>query len=113
MTTEEMVTEVKKNLNITGIERDIDIKDICQTVLNYCNLTDLPLELEQFIRKKVKSIINYEVENGTTNVFDIKSVSVGDTSYTYNVDSNLSKETIYGLSISDKNTLKQFRRIRR
>lgn len=113
MTIEEMLIEVKKNLNITGEERDLHIKDICQEALNYCNLSELPLEIEPFIRKKLKTIINYETENGTTNVFDIKSVSAGDTSYTYNVDSNFSKETIYGLSKADKNTLKQFRRLRR
>jgi hypothetical protein len=84
-----------------------------QEVLNYCNLKELPDELEPFIRKKVQTILNYEAENGTNTVFDVKSIKEGGVSITYNVDNEFSKETIYGLSDRDKKMLQQFRRTRK
>nr|WP_272879136.1 DNA-packaging protein [Clostridium sp. Cult2] len=100
-------------MNIVDDTKDLTIKDVIQDALNYCNLKELPIELEPYVRKKVKSIIDYEAENGTTSVFDIKSIKEGDTSITYNVDDKTSKETIYGLSDRDKKTLQQFRRTRK
>ena len=111
--TTELVELVKTNLKIADTTKDLIIKDVIQDALNYCNLTELPVEVEPFIRKKVQSIINYEAENGTTSVFDIKSVKEGDTSITYNVDDKTSKETIYGLSDRDKKSLQQYRRTRK
>lgn len=110
MTTDEIKTLVKSNLKLEDETKDLIIADVIQEVLNYCNLTEPPKELEPFIRKKVQSIVNYELENGTTSVFDIKSIKEGDTSITYN--ENLTKETIYGLSKEDKTTLRRFRRLR-
>lgn len=89
------------------------ISDVIQDAMNYCNRTELPDELEPFVRKKVKAIINYETENGTGSVFDVKSIKEDDTSITYNVDSETSKDTIYGLSAKDKEVLRKFRRMRR
>lgn len=109
----ELIIKVKENLVISDTTKDLIINDTIQEAMNYCNLTELPAELEPFIRKKVKSIINYEAENGTTSVFDVKSIKEGDTSITYNVDDKASKETIYGLSDRDKKTLQQFRRTRK
>lgn len=113
MSKEDFIAEVKKNLKIEDDTKDLIISDAIQEVMNYCNLIELPFELEPFIRKKTQSIINYESENGTTSVFDVKSVKEGDTSITYNVDENFSKETIYGLSDKDKKSLQQFRRTRK
>lgn len=113
MLIDELIIKVKENLKIIDNTKDLMIKDIIQDTLNYCNLKELPIELEPFIRKKVQSIINYESENGTTSVFDIKSIKEGDTSITYNVDDKNSKETIYGLSASNKKALQSFRRIRK
>jgi hypothetical protein len=110
---EEIVLKVRENLNLTESTNDLIIRDTVQEVLNYCNLTECPIELEPFIRKKVRTIINYESENGTTSVFDVKSIREGDTSITYNVDENTSKETVYGLSKEDKKRLQSFRRVRR
>jgi len=111
--TDEIVALVKTNLVITDITKDLIIKDVIQDVLNYCNLTELPVEAESYIRKKVNSIINYEAENGTNAVFDIKSISEGDTTITYNVSDKITKETIYGLSDKDKKVLQIFRRTRK
>lgn len=113
MTIEEMIVLVTTNLSCPDATKELVIKDVIQDVLNYCNLAEPPIELEPFIRKKVKSIINYEEENGTNTVFDVKSIKEGDTSITYNVDDKISKETIYGLSIGDKKALQLFRRTRK
>lgn len=112
MTTNELKAKVKENLKIADDTKDLTISDVIQEVMNYCNLTELPEVLEPFIRKKVQTIINYELENGTASVFDVKSIKEGDTSTTYNTD-EVSKETVYGLSINDKKCLQSFRRTRR
>lgn len=113
MLTDELITLVKTNLNISDTTKNLIIKDAIQDALNYCNLTELPIEAELYIRKKVKSIMNYETENETGSVFDIKTIKEGDTSITYNVDESTSKDTIYGLSDKDKASLKAFRRTRK
>lgn len=112
MTAEEIKTKVKENLKIEDDSKDLIISDVIREVINYCNIKELLEALEPFIRQKVQLIINYEKENGTDSVFDIKSIKEGDTSITYNTD-EVSRETIYGLSDSDKKALQQFRRLRR
>lgn len=112
MTRDEMIAKVKENLKIDNDEKDLIISDVIQEVISYCNLKDLPEEIEPFIRKKVKTIMYYEKENGTEAVFDVKSIKEGDTSITYNTD-EVSRETIYGLSDKDKQVLMQYRRMRR
>lgn len=112
MLTNELIAKVKEHLDIQGTSRDLTISDVIQDAMNYCNLLELPEELEPFIRKKVQGIINYEAENGTGNVFDVASIKEGDTSITYKVDANSSKETVYGLSNEDKKRLQSFRRLR-
>jgi len=112
MLKEELRELVKSNLKIDDDAKDLLIDDVIQEVLNYCNLKEPPKEIEPFIRKKVKTIMAYEKENGSDSVFDIKSIKEGDTSITYNTD-EVSRETIYGLSDSDKKALQQFRRLRR
>jgi len=111
--TVELIALVKTNLNIPDTTKDLIIKDVIQDALNYCNLAELPVEAESYIRKKVKSIISYETQYGVNMVFDIKSISVGDTSTTFNIGDEVSKETIYGLSIKDKSSLNAFRRTRK
>lgn len=112
MLKDELKELVKFNLMIGDNAKDLLIDDVIQEVLNYCNLKEPPEELEPFIRKKVKTILDYEKEYGSNNVFDVVSIKEGDTSITYNTD-QISKETIYGLSDSDKKTLQQFRRLRK
>ncbi len=107
-----MLARVKEKLMIVNDEKDLIISDVIQDVLNYCNRKEPPEALEPFIRKKVQAIINYEKENGTDTVFDVKSIKEGDTSTTYNVE-QVSRETIYGLSDKDKAALRLFRRLRK
>jgi len=108
-----MLALVKQNLGIQDNDKDLIILDAIQDALNYCNLKELPEETEIYIRKKAKSIIDYEKEHGSDAVFDVKSIREGDTAITYNVDDKISKETIYGLSKEDKRNLQQFRRLRK
>ncbi len=112
MPIEEMLEIVKQNLKIEDDSKDLIITDVIQECLNYCNLKEPPAELESFIRRKVKTILDYEAETGGNAVFDVKSIKEGDTSITYNTD-EVSRETIYGLSDQDKKTLARFRRLRR
>lgn len=111
MSREEFIVKVKENLRIDDDSKDLMISDFLQDVLNYTNLIEIPIDLEPFIRKKIKGIMDYEAENGTDSVFDVKSIKEGDTSITYNED--VSKQTVYGLSKDDKKRLQEFRRRRR
>jgi hypothetical protein len=112
MPIEEMLEIVKQNLKITDNSKDLIITDVIRECLSFCNLKEPPAELEPFIRRKVKTILDYEAENGANAVFDVKSIKEGDTSITYNTD-EVSRETIYGLSEKDKQALMRFRRLRR
>ncbi|UZQ86028.1 hypothetical protein ODU73_000422 [Thermoclostridium stercorarium] len=64
MPIEEMLVKVKGNLKIEDDSMDLLITDVIQECLNYCNLTEPPVELEPFIRRKVKTIMDYEAETG-------------------------------------------------
>ena len=112
MPIEEMLESVKQNLKIEDDSKDLLIEDVIRECLSYCNLKEPPAELEPFIRRKVKAIIDYEAETGGNTVFDVTSIKEGDTSITYNTD-EVSRETIYGLSEKDKQALMRFRRLRR
>lgn len=112
MSIEEMLALVKERLKIEDDSKDLLIIDVIRECLSYCNLKEPPAELEPFIRRKVKAIIDYEAETGGNTVFDVTSIKEGDTSITYNTD-EVSRETIYGLSEKDKQALMRFRRLRR
>lgn len=112
MSIEEMLAKVKSNLKIEGDDKDLIITDVIRECLNYCNLKEPSAELEPFIRRKVKAIIDYEAETGGSSVFDVTSIKEGDTSITYNTD-EVSRESIYGLSDQDKRILAHYRRLRR
>jgi hypothetical protein len=112
MTLEELKDLVKINLGIQESDKDLIILDVIQECLSYCNLKEPPAELEPFVRRKIKTILDYEAETGGNTVFDVTSIKEGDTSITYNTD-EISRETIYGLSDKDKRVLSQYRRLRR
>ena len=112
MPIEEMLELVKQNLKIEDDSKDLLIEDVIRECLSFCNLEEPPVELEPFIRRKVKNILDYEAENGENAVFDVKTIKEGDTSITYNTD-EVSRETIYGLSDQDKRILARYRRLRR
>ena len=114
----ELEEAIKKNLSIEG--DNLVIIDAITLSLEYCNLSDdnIPPNIEPVIRRKVKSIIEYEAKLSSNpmlnaSVYDVKSISEGDSSISYNVDANNSKESIYDLSDADKRALRKFRRLRR
>ena len=113
MSNDEMIALVKTNLGLTDDTKDLIISDVIQNALNHCNLKELPAEAEPYIRRKTRTVINYEVENGTGAASDVKSIREGDTTITYNVDDSFSIETVYGLSPKDKQALQAFRRTRK
>lgn len=114
----ELKAAIKGNLKVD--DKDLIISDVIILSAEYCNLdTDyLPDNIEPVIRRKVKSIIDYEAKLSanpmlSASIFDVKSVSEGDSSISYNVDDNNSKENIYDLTDADKRALRKFRRLRR
>lgn len=111
MTLTGMIELVKENLKIMDSGRDLLMSDLIREVMEYCNLTELPAELEPFIRRKIKTVIDYEAEFGNKAVFDVKAVKEGDTQVTYADETSL--KHIYGLSAGDKQLLSRYRRLRR
>ena len=122
MTTEEMRTLVKRNLDIadafeadtdiTDASKDLIISDVITKAQAYCNIVDLPDAMEPFIRKKVRNLIGYEAVNGSGYAPEITSIHEGDGSLTFATGGSFSREGIYGLSEEDKRDLRQFRRLR-
>lgn len=104
---------VKNRLNITDSSKDLLINDICVNALNYMNLFELPDELEPFIRGKVQRVLNYEAEFGSVTSLDVVSQTEGKCSWTYNIDDNNNRDSVYGFSSSDFAALRRFRRCRR
>ena len=113
MTESEMVVLVKKNLNLEDDARDLTISDIVLMVRNYCNLPadQLHAELEPFIRRKVKGIMDYEAVRGPGFNPEVASIKEGDGSITFAQTDGNTRASIYGLSASDKSVLRRFRRL--
>ena len=118
MTKSEMITSIKEKLNITNNSRDILIDDIILLSLGYCNIrsSELPDGIEPIIRRKIKTIIDYEIKIEASpllnSAYEVKSLTEGDSSVTFNVTNDNSRDTIYDLSTTDKRALRKFRRLR-
>lgn len=113
MTKDEMFLLVKRNASIEVNIKDSIISDFIISVLEYCNRTDLPENIEPFIRKKIKGIIAYEdkAENGLLNP-NITSIREGDESISYHISEADTKDGIYGFTKEDKAYLSKFRKVR-
>lgn len=111
MTVQETLQKIKQELEINDDSKDMIIMDVLADILNYCNLKELPIGLHPYARKKVQGIIDYESNFGLVEGLDLKSIKIGDASVS--VESNASKNEIYGLSDGDKKYLRMFRRTRR
>lgn len=114
----ELEEAIKMNLGIQ--DKNLVISDAITLSLEYCNLSDdnIPPNIEPVIRRKAKSIIEYEAKLSANpmlnaSIYDVKSISEGDSSISYNVDDNNSKESIYDITEADKRALRKFRRLRR
>lgn len=108
MTDNEMIELVRKNL---GREvEDIVVSDVIVASKVYCNIKEVPKEMEPFIRKKVKMVLEYEAASDGS-IFDVASIKEGDTSISYS--SNITRDTVYGLSDADKKVLREWRVMKR
>lgn len=114
MTASEMKETIKNNLGIRDDTRDLLVSDVTLTICDYCNLNQqcIPDILEPVIRKKVKSIIDYEVSNGEGYHPEVASMKEGDGSITWAQTDGNTKASIYGLSEADKQALRRHRRLR-
>lgn len=113
MTIVEATAKIKSNLHIMDTSRDMLISDILQNILNYCNLAEIPEELETFICAKVKRVMDYEAEFGSGNTIDVVSQTEGNCSWTFSTDENNTIDSVYGFSKSDFSRLKLFRKTRK
>ena len=114
MTFSEMLETVEKNLELAAGEHKLLISDVIRMVCDYCNLSEncIPDILEPGSRKKVKGILDYEEANGTGYHPEVASIKEGDGSITWVQTDGNTKESIYGLSSSDKAALRRHRRLR-
>lgn len=113
MTESEVFELVKQNLNLRTEDHDLKIHDVVSEVRSYCNLPadQLPAELEPFIRRKVKGMIDYEAVKGTGFNPEVASLKEGEGSITFAQTDGNTRASIYGMSASDKSVLRRFRRL--
>ncbi|WP_346930276.1 phage head-tail connector protein [Clostridium sp.] len=111
------MTQLEKLKKLLGISLDDDSKDfslefisenVQETVKNYCNITEIPKELETFIQAKVVSIFRYE----SNEYKGVKSISEGDTKIDFAIENNGADNLTYSLNDSDKKILRNFRKIK-
>lgn len=114
MTVSEMADKIKDNLGIMDDTRDLLISDIITEIRDYCNLyqDQIPDDLEPFIRKKARGIMDYEAAKGTGYNPEVASIKEGDGSITWAQTDGNTKASIYGLTESDKIALRRHRRLR-
>lgn len=82
---------------------ELDLERVCQCVRNYCNITEIPEELNFTVADMVLDLQKSRAGNNLI----VASVDIGDTSYDFNVD-----VVIDGLLRDYKHDLQRFRRLR-
>ena len=111
-----MLENVKLMLNISNYEYDniilLYLSKVETMVVEYCNINELTDGLKSFIEDKVVSIMKTTVTIGVQNASEIKSISRGDTKIEYNVGDVAEASNGATLTSSDKEFLKQYRRVR-
>lgn len=114
MDKETMIGLVKENLRLMTEDHNLMISDMIREACGYCNilLDDIPEELEPFVRKKIKGILDYEAFKGPGFQPEVASIKEGDGSITWAQTEGNTKASIYGLNDSDKKELRRHRRLR-
>lgn len=116
MTKERMILYVKDNLMAMGVtdqNMELFISDALTSAITYCNLgNDIPEEMEPYLRRKVKNMINYQSADRKGTPSNIASIKEGDGAITFFYDASNTEEAVFGLSDSDKKQLKAFRRLK-
>ena len=109
---------MKKNFDMSGIQPKLrEILEELDGRIPGCRIKQGAAvkdaaAVEPVIRKKVKGILNYEEANGTGYHPEVASIKEGDGSITWVQTDGNTKESIYGLSSSDKAALRRHRRLR-
>lgn len=108
-----MVENIKLALNYQDSTKDqliyFYIEKVKQKILNYCNLEEVPAQLESFIEDKVINIL----ENQFRDEKQVKSVTRGDTKIDYNVTTPSETTVNTSFSNADKIALNGFRKLRK
>lgn len=126
-----MLNNIKFLLNIKNDSLDeliaLLINKTMLNVLTYCNITELNPTLESFIENKVtyllKDVLSKRLNIGASEEEiievekDVKTISRGDTSITYNTGTNTNDDSralleAMDLTKEDKIFLNQFRKLR-
>ena len=106
------VTTLKNLLGIVSNEKDTILSfildDVTETILNYCNLDELPNELINTAYRMAMDIYRAENFGDESNANDITSIKEGDTTVNFSNNTN----GIYANSIL-KNYVTNLRRYRR
>lgn len=106
--------KLKQLLGITDDSKDFvlefTIERIEDTIKNYCNIEEIPAELNNIVLSMAMEL--YRIENfGSEEVGKtIKSIAVGDTTTTF--ETNTGKDTIKGLLKDFESQIDPFRRVR-
>lgn len=107
-----MLDEIKLIVGISDNYKDtlIDyhINSITNDVKNYCNLSAIPSQLETFVKKKVVSILKYELNEYK----GIKSIFEGDTKLEVAIENNGAESLVYSLNDNDRKELRNFRKVK-
>lgn len=111
MTKNEMVAFVKENLGLQDTSKDLLIVDRIQDVCSYCNLKEIPEELEPFIRRKVEQILLVERSPANATLYGVTSMKEGDSSITF--DNKMDYSSLYGLTEQEKKNLRPYRKLSR
>lgn len=115
MNKDAIIKLIKENLRLMTDDHDLMISDMVQEACSYCNISpdDIPEELEPFIRKKVKGILDYEAFYGSGFQPEVASIKEGDGTITWAQTEGNTRAGIYELNDSDKRMLRRFRRLRK
>lgn len=111
MTKNKMVAFVKENLGLQDTSKDLLIADRIQDVCSYCNLKEIPEELEPFIRRKVEQILLVERSPANATLYGVTSMKEGDSSITF--DNKMDYSSLYGLTEQEKKNLRPYRKLSR
>lgn len=108
MDTKKTVIELLKPFGVEVAEDDFTllflIQSITQDILNYCNLKELPKELEHVVvRRVVANLLNLKLQTSGEGSIEvekgIKSITEGDVSVSY--DTSLDKGVLISSFIKD------------
>ena len=96
---------IKSDIKIEDSLIEFSILEVKDYIMNYCNRKDVPKELDITIVKLVADIINFD----NTDSEEVKSLSQGDTSITFNTTSKKRED----LFKNYHKTFKKFRMVRK